>query len=94
MQSRFDLPDKLRKLIHQLLLKAARGRIYFPIQMLNSMPEVQGNKLFAINHSCVLDGPVSSEVIKDHFYFLVDRQSGIEQFEEAMATLKWEIRVG
>ena len=39
------------------------------------MPEVEGNKLIAINHSCVLDAPVSSDVIKDHFYFLVGKQS-------------------
>lgn len=70
-----DLLNRIRKAIHPLLLKAVKGRIYFPIQLLNSMPEVQGNKLFAINHSCVLDAPVSSEVIKDHFYFLVGKQS-------------------
>lgn len=75
MQNRLDLSDKLRKLTHPLLLKAVKGRTYLPIQILNSMPEVQGNKLFAINHSCVLDAPVSSDVIKDHFYFLVGKQS-------------------
>ena len=70
-----DLLNRIRKAIHPLLLKAVKGRIYFPIQLLNSMPEVQGNKLFAINHSCVLDLPVSSEIIKDHFYFLIGKQS-------------------
>lgn len=75
MQSRLDLPNKLRKLIHPLLLKAVKGRIYFPIEILNSMPKIEGNKLIAINHSCVLDAPVSSLVIKDHFYFLVGKQS-------------------
>lgn len=70
-----DLPDRIRKLIHPLLLKAMSGRRDFPIEILNDMPEVQGNKLFAINHSCVLDAPISSEVIKEHFYLLVGRQS-------------------
>lgn len=75
MKCKFDLPNITRKTLHPLLLKAVKGRIYFPIKILNSMPEVQGNKLFAINHSCVLDAPVSSDVIKDHFYFLVGKQS-------------------
>lgn len=75
MSHKVDMRDKLRKLIHPLLLKAVKGRIYFPIEMLNSMPKIEGNKLIAINHSCVLDAPVSSDVIKDHFYFLVGKQS-------------------
>lgn len=75
MKSKHDLPNRIRKVIHPFLLKAVKGRIYAPIQVLNAMPEVQGNKLFAINHSCVLDAPVSSEVIKDHCYFLVGKQS-------------------
>lgn len=70
-----NLPDKLRKLIHPLLFKAMPKRRDFPIQILNDMPQVQGNKLFAINHSCVLDAPVSSEVIGEHFYLLVGKQS-------------------
>lgn len=64
----------IRKLIHPLLLKAMPGRRDFPIEILNDMPQVQKNKIFAINHSCVLDGPVSSEVIKEHFYLLVGKQ--------------------
>lgn len=69
MPNKFDLPNKIRKSIHPLLLKVAKRRIDRPIKVLNAMPEVEGNKLYAINHSCVLDAPVSSEVIKDHFYF-------------------------
>lgn len=72
---KIDLPNTIRKAIHPLLLKAVKGRIYFPIKILNSMPDVAGNKLIAINHYCVLDAPVSSDVIKDHFYFLVGKQS-------------------
>lgn len=75
MKNKCDPLDKIRRLLHPTLLKGVRGRINFPIQILNSMPQVQGNKLFAINHSCVLDAPVSSDVIKDHFYFLVGKQS-------------------
>lgn len=74
-ESKFDFPNKIRKAIHPLMLKAVKGRIYTPIKIFNSMPKVEGNKLFAINHSCVSDGPVSSDVIKDHFYFLVGKQS-------------------
>lgn len=75
MRNKLDLLDKFRKRLHPLLLKGVEGRIDIPIKVLNSMPEVQGNKLFAINHSCVLDGPVSSKVIDEHFYFLVGKQS-------------------
>ena len=72
---KFDLPNVIRKALHPLLLKAVKGRIYFPVKILNSMPKVEGNKIIAINHSCVLDAPVSSDVIKEHFYFLVGKQS-------------------
>lgn len=75
MRNNLDLLDKFRKRLHPLLLKGVNGRIDIPIKMINSMPEIQGNKLFAINHSCVLDGPVSSKVIGEHFYFLVGKQS-------------------
>lgn len=75
MRNSFDLLNKIRKLIHPVLLKAMPGRRDFPIKKLNAMPKVQGNKLFAINHSCVCDGPVSCEIIEEHFYFLVGKQS-------------------
>lgn len=64
----------IRKLLHPLLLKAMPGRRDFALEILNDMPKVEGNKIFAINHSCVCDGPVSSEVIKEHFYLLVGKQ--------------------
>lgn len=72
---RIDFADIIRKKIHPLLLRAMPGRRDFPIEILNDMPEVQGNKLFAINHSCALDAPITSEVIEEHFYLLVGRQS-------------------
>lgn len=75
MKYRFDLLDAFRRVLHPMLLKAMPGRRDFPVELLNSMPEVQGNKLFAINHSCICDAPVSSEIIKEHFYFLVGKQS-------------------
>lgn len=46
MQNKFDFSDKIRRGIHPLLLKAMPGRRDFSIEMLNSMPQVQGNKLF------------------------------------------------
>ena len=75
MPSKLDLLDRIRKLLHPILLKAMPGRRDFQIEMLNFMPKIEGNKLIAINHSCVCDGPVSSEIIKEHFYFLVGKQS-------------------
>lgn len=75
MSNKFDLPDKLRKLIHPLLLKAMPGRRDFPINILNDMPEVKGNKLFAINHSCIHDLPIANEVVIEHCYLLLGKQS-------------------
>ena len=75
MPSKLDLLDRIRKLLHPILLKAMPGRRDFSIELLNSIPEVQGNKLFAINHSCVCDAPVSCESIKEHCYILVGKQS-------------------
>ena len=74
MQNKFDLADACRKAIHPLLLKAMPGRRNFPIKVLNSMPEIEGNKLFAINHSCINDMPVVSEVVIEHVYPLVGKQ--------------------
>lgn len=75
MSKKRDISDKLRKSIHPLLLKAMPGRRNFPIEVLNEMPQAAGNKIFAINHSCVMDLPVSSEIIKEHYYLLVGKQS-------------------
>lgn len=75
MNKKWDLLNAVRKWIHPLLLIGVEGRIDRPIELLNSMPEVRGNKIFAINHSCVLDAPVSSKIIGEHFYFLVGKQS-------------------
>ncbi len=66
--------DYLRKKIHSILLKQMPSRITVPIKVLNDMAQVSGNKLFAINHSCVLDAPVSGWVIKEHFYYLIGKQ--------------------
>jgi len=67
--------DNIRRLMHPFLLKIVVKRRDLPLKILNSMPDVDGNKLFSINHSCVLDGPVSCEVINEHFYLLVGKQS-------------------
>ena len=74
MKNKLDLPNTIRKTLHPFLLKAVKGRICFPIKKLNSMPKVEGNKLFAINHSCIKDMPVASDVICEHVYVLVGKQ--------------------
>ncbi len=66
--------DKFRKRLHPILLNAMPSRISVPVKKLNSIPNIAGNKLFAINHSCVLDGPVAAWVIKEHFYYLIGKQ--------------------
>lgn len=75
MRNRFDLSDKFQKWIHPLLLKAMPGRRNFPIEILNSMPVVHGNKIFVMNHSTAHDIPIACELIKEHSHILVAKQS-------------------
>lgn len=75
MPMKLDLADKFRKLIHPLLLIGVEGRIDRPIEILNARPEVEGNKIYAINHSSVLDVPISCKTIQEHSYILVGKQS-------------------
>ena len=98
-----DLPHLFRKLLHPFLLKSVKDRIYLNVNLLNSMLNIKGNKIFAVNHSCVLDAPVASTVIKEHFYFLVGKQSldfidrlffflnGVIYVDRKDKNSKWEI---
>ena len=61
-------------LIHPLMLRMMPARRNFPIVMINSMPSVQQNKIFVMNHCNVHDVPIACEVIREHFYVLVGKQ--------------------
>ena len=75
MYKHFTFRDRLRKHIHPYILKSMPSRRDFSLTVLNEMPTVSNNKIFVMNHSTVYDAPVASEVIKEHFYILVAKQS-------------------
>lgn len=75
MSNKIDVRDYLRKRIHPLLLKIMPGRRNFPLKILNHMSAIPGNKIFVMNHSTSQDAPIASEVIQEHFYLLVGKQS-------------------
>jgi len=72
---KIDLPDKIRKLIHPFLLKLMPQKRNFPIEILNNMPEKKENVIVAINHSCIHDLPIANEVVREHLYILLGKQS-------------------
>ena len=69
-----NLSDKLRKLIHPILLKALPKKD-FAVQLINEVPQVKGNKIYVMNHSNKHDGPVSCESIQEHVFLLVGKQA-------------------
>lgn len=75
MRISLEITDVIRKLLHPILLKMMPGRRDFPLKILNEMPDIQGNKIFVMNHSSVHDAPIACETIKEHFYILVGKQS-------------------
>ena len=66
--------DKLRKLIHPILLKVLPKKD-FEVQLINEVPQVKGNKIYVMNHSNKHDGPVSCESIQEHVFLLVGKQA-------------------
>jgi len=80
MMNLFDFPNIIRKIVHPLLLKAVQGRINSPIKILNSMPKVKGNKLFAINHIAINEDAEMSkaQIIED----LKEKCRSLEKFAQ------------
>ena len=62
------------KLLHLYMRVLISQKRKFPLYILSPMPEVQGNKIFVMNHGSVHDAPIADEVIKEHFYVLVGKQ--------------------
>lgn len=66
--------DKLRKLIHPILLKVLPKKD-FEVQLISEVPQVKGNKIYVMNHSNKHDGPVSCKSIQEHVFLLVGKQA-------------------
>lgn len=41
----------------------------------NEMPKINGNVIFAVNHSCKYDVPYTCQAIKRHTYLLAGQQT-------------------
>lgn len=64
----------LPKHIHPLLLIAVRRRRKHELHILNDRPNISGNAIYAVNHSCRYDIPYALELIRRHSYVLVGKQ--------------------
>lgn len=64
----------MRKFIHPLLLRLMKQQRKHELHMLNSCPQVIGNAIYAVNHSCRYDIPYAAEAIGHHSYVLVGKQ--------------------
>lgn len=69
-----NITDKLRKLIHPILLKALPQKD-FTVRLINEIPQIDGNKIYVMNHSNKHDAPVACEAIKEHVFILVGKQA-------------------
>lgn len=64
----------VRKCIHPILLSLIKRQRKHQLHILNSHPPINGNTIYAINHSCKYDMPYASEIIKRHAYVLAGKQ--------------------
>ena len=58
-----------------LILKVLHIMQGYKITYLNKECHISTNAIYAFNHSCCLDAPVASEVIKRHCYIMVGVQN-------------------
>lgn len=65
---------RLRRLLHPLLLSLMKRQYKHQLHIMNSRPDIDGNVIYAINHSCKLDMVYASGVIAVHSYVLAGRQ--------------------
>lgn len=64
----------LHKLLHPALIMIMKLQRKQELLILNEHPLVEKNVIYAVNHSCVNDMPIASEVIKRHTYVLAAKQ--------------------
>lgn len=69
------IPAKIRKCIHPVLLKLIKRQRKHQLHILNTHPPIEGNAVYAVNHSCKYDMPYASEIIDRHTYVLAGKQS-------------------
>lgn len=64
----------LHILLHPALIRVMKLQRKQELLILNEHPKVEKNVIYAVNHSCVHDTPIASEVIKRHTYVLAAKQ--------------------
>lgn len=65
----------LIKFIHPALLAVMKSQRKHQLHIVTSKPLYAGNVIYAVNHSCRYDVPITCEVIRRHSYILVGKQS-------------------
>lgn len=65
---------EIRKILHPLLKTIISKQPMPKIVVLNEPPELSGNVIYVINHSCKYDVPVTGICIPEHFYYFVGKQ--------------------
>lgn len=65
---------RFHSLLHPLLLSLMKCQHKHQLHIMNSRPDIDGNAIYAINHSCKFDMIYASELIEVHSYVLAGKQ--------------------
>lgn len=64
----------LHKLLHPALMCMVKGQRKLNLILINEHPPIEKNAIYAVNHSCSHDFPITCEVIRRHTYVLAAKQ--------------------
>lgn len=70
MKNRESLSEKIKHLIHPLIIKMLSAKRQFKLEIVGDIPKGK-QFIFIANHYCIDDIPTVAEVIKKHVYVLV-----------------------
>ena len=83
----------LRKIIHPVLMMAAKSKVNFKVVKENKYKEIKNKPIiFAINHQCFQDTPIACRALKKHGYILSGKQP-FEKIDELFFNLNGSIFV-
>lgn len=63
-----------KKILHFCMIWLVKLQRRYKIHILNKQPETNVNVIYAVNHSCMDDFPLTCEVVGRHTYVLVGKQ--------------------
>lgn len=64
----------MKKIVHAFLIWLIKSQRKYNIHILNKQPETGGNVIYAVNHFCKEDFPITCEVAGKHAYVLAGKQ--------------------